>query len=419
LGPFLEILFPAKLEFLRYPARYKVAWGGRGGTKSWGFARQLLLDGYDQPLVNLCTREIQQSIDESVHRLLAAQVSELGLDGFYTVQKNTIIGRNGTEFIFAGLREQNVHKIKSYEGVDRVWVEEAQVVTKRSWDILIPTIRKAGSEIWISFNPELDTDETYQRFVVNPPAGAIVVKIGWQDNPWFPKELKAAREDCLKRDPDGYENIWEGKPRTVVEGAIYKNEIIALFEQKRVRDVPYDPALLVHTVWDLGFVRMPVILVQRVGSALSVLEYIENEDADYASVVAELKKRPYNWGHDWLPHDAQSNSPHTGKTPEAIVRGLGRSVRITPKLSIEDGIKLARTIFPRCYFDKDKCALLINRLKRYRRVVPIGTQEPGAPLHDENSDGADAFRYLAIVADKLRNEDLMTRKLEYSNAGIV
>ena len=115
----------------------------------------------------------------------------------------------------------------------------------------------------------------------------------------------------------------------------------------------------------------------------------------------------------------QSHSPHSGRTPEEILRGLKRSPRITPKLSIEDGIKQARMIFPRCYFDKDKAGLLINRLKRYRRVVPVGTQEPGGPLHDENSDGADAFRYLSIVADRLKNEDLMTRKLEYSNAGIV
>ena len=411
--------FPEKLGCLFQPSRYKVLYGGRGAAKSWGVARALLIQGWERPLRVLCTREIQNSIQDSVHKLLSDQVESLGYSGFYDVQKATIVGRNGTEFMFTGLREQDVAKIKSYEGVDRVWVEEAQVVTKRSWEVLVPTIRKEGSEIWVTFNPELDTDETYQRFVVDPPKDAIVVNINWRDNPWFPKTLAGERESLQKRDPEAYENVWEGKPRTVVEGAIYKNEIIALYQEQRVRDVPHDPALNVHTVWDLGFVRMPIILVQRVGPALSLIDYIENEDADYAKAVAELRTRRYNWGNDWLPHDAESHSPHTGKTPLELLRGLGRSPRVTPKLPIEQGIQQARMIFPRCYFDRDKTALLINRLKRYRRIVPVATREPGAPLHDENSDGADAFRYLAIVADRLKNEDLMTRKLEYSNAGIV
>src|SRR5690606_19695553 len=163
--------FPSKLKPLFQPYRYKVAYGGRGATKSWGFARALLIQGAQRKLRILCTREVQKSIKDSVHSLLSDQIQAMGLGHIYQVLQTEIRGVNGTEFLFAGLSTQTVESIKSYEGVDICWVEEARAVSKRSWSILIPTIRKEGSEIWVSFNPELDTDETYVRFVVNPPPG--------------------------------------------------------------------------------------------------------------------------------------------------------------------------------------------------------------------------------------------------------
>lgn len=158
-----KVQFPAKLEFLFKPARYKVAHGGRGSAKSWGFARALLILAAQKPLRILCTREVQKSIKDSVHRLLSDQIQAMGLGHLYQVLETEIRGANGSLFVFAGLAQHTVESIKSFEGVDIVWVEEAQAVSKRSWDVLIPTIRKPGSEIWISFNPLLETDETYQR----------------------------------------------------------------------------------------------------------------------------------------------------------------------------------------------------------------------------------------------------------------
>jgi phage terminase large subunit len=415
----LEAEFPSKLKPLFQPHRYKVAYGGRGATKSWGFARALLILGAQKALRILCTREIQKSIRDSVHSLLSDQIQALGLGSRYRVLEHEIRGAGGTEFIFAGLSTQTVESIKSYEGVDIVWVEEARAVSKRSWEILIPTIRKQGSEIWVSFNPELDTDDTYVRFVVNQPPDSWVQKLTWQDNPWFSETLRREMEHLAKTDREAYENVWEGKCRATVEGAIYKREIELLIEQKRLRNVPYDPMLKVHAIWDLGFVRMPVTLVQRQGAELRIIEYIENEGADYAGVVTGLAKRPYNWGTDFLPHDADTHSPHTGKTPAQIVRALGRKVDIVPKLDVEQGIKAARMIFPRVYIDKDKASGLFERLKRYRRRISAATNEPGEPLHDENSDGADTFRYLGVVADKLKNDDPFSKPIKYKNAGIV
>jgi phage terminase large subunit len=168
--------FPAPFEELFEPHRYKVYYGGRGSGKSMNFARALLLMGASRPLTVLCTREVQTSIADSVHRLLREQLEEIGLGSFYRVTQNAIYGQNGTEFIFKGLRF-NVREIKSTEGVDICWVEEGQAVSADSWDVLIPTIRKAGSEIWVSFNPLDETDPTFQRFVISPPDTAFVRKV--------------------------------------------------------------------------------------------------------------------------------------------------------------------------------------------------------------------------------------------------
>jgi len=175
--------FPKKLEFLFEPSRIKAIYGGRGSGKSWGVARALLIMGANKPLRILCAREVQKSIKQSVHTLLSDQIQALGLGAFYEILEAEIRGQNGTLFSFAGLATNTVESIKSFEGCDIAWVEEAQTVSKRSWDILIPTIRKPASEIWVTFNPDVDTDDTYQRFVVNPPEFAKVVKVNWSDNP--------------------------------------------------------------------------------------------------------------------------------------------------------------------------------------------------------------------------------------------
>jgi phage terminase large subunit len=233
--------FPAKLQCLFAPKRYKVLYGGRGGAKSWGVARALLIQGAAKPLRILCAREFQNSISESVHALLSDQIKALGLDGFYEVQNTTIRGRNGTELYFAGLRH-NVTKIKSFEGVDIVWCEEAQTISKSSWDTLIPTIRKEGSEIWITFNPSLEADETYQRFVARPPTNSTVVKVNWSDNPWFPAVLRQEKDDLKAKDPDAYLTVWEGHCKQTLDGAIYANEVRKATEEGRFARVPYDEA---------------------------------------------------------------------------------------------------------------------------------------------------------------------------------
>jgi phage terminase large subunit len=189
--------FPVELRCLFHASRYKVLYGGRGSAKSWSVARALLMRGIQKRLRILCTREFQNSLADSVHRLLADQVELLQLSAFYTVGKSAILGANGTEFRFAGIRH-NISKIKSFEGFDIVWIEEGQTVSKNSFDVLIPTIRKAGSEIWLTFNPELEEDDAWQRFVVGPArADSIIRQVNWRDNPWFTDELRAEKDHLL------------------------------------------------------------------------------------------------------------------------------------------------------------------------------------------------------------------------------
>jgi phage terminase large subunit len=410
--------FPSKLEFLFEPHRYKIAYGGRGSGKSWGFARALLLQAANRPLRILCCREIQKSIKQSVHTLLTDQIQALGLGSFYEILDAEIRGKNGSQFSFTGLATNTVESIKSFEGCDIAWVEEAQTVSKKSWDILIPTIRKEQSEIWVSFNPDLDTDDTYQRFIVNKPENAEVVKINWSDNPWFPRTLEEERLHSKATNPD-YENIWEGNCKAAKDGAIYASEIREAQENGRVTNVPYDPTLKVHVVMDLGWNdSMTIILVQRGVSEARIIGYIEDDHRTLDSYSSQLKSLPYNFGQMYLPHDGQSKDFKHGTSAEEIMRRNGWDVRIVPKSDIEHGIRIARMNFHRVYFDKSVTRLL-ECLKNYRRTINSATNEPGAPLHDEYSHGADAFRYMSISLDGMKNESWANKKIEYSNIGIV
>lgn len=342
-----------------------------------------------------------------MHKLLGDRIAHHSLGHLYDVQNTVIYGPNGTEILFGGLQDHTVDSIKSLEGLDRAWVEEAQAVSKRSWDILIPTIRKEGSEIWVSMNPELDTDESYRRFVTEPPPDCVSVQINYAENPWFPKILEAERLHAQRTMPAAeYANIWEGKCKPAVTGAIYADEVAAMIEGKRYCSVAYDPALKVQVVFDLGWNdSMAVILAQKHLSELRIIEYIEDRQRTLDWFSAELKKKNHNWGKLYLPHDGAHGDYKTGKSAAQIMREQGWDVETLPQQPIETGIRAARMAFPRIWLDQAKGERLLQCLRRYRRGIPSTTGEPGGPVHDEFSHGADAFRYLCVSADRMTNED--------------
>jgi phage terminase large subunit len=391
--------FPIKLKGLFEKSRYKVAYGGRGGAKSWGISRALLIKGAKDQLRILCAREFQTSIKDSVHKLLCDQIESLGLLGFYEITQNSIRGRNGTEFAFVGLRN-NVANIKSYEGVDICWVEEAHTTSRLSWNILIPTIRKQGSEIWISFNPELETDETYQRFVLNPPDDCIQIKINWSDNPWFPKTLMLEKEALKNRDLEAYNQVWEGLCRQSVDGAIFAKELQQAELDGRLCKVPYDATKPVHAVFDLGWSDSTAIwFLQFVGMETRLIRYIEDSQKTISHYLATMQTFGYVYDKVWLPHDAENKTlAAAGRSIDDIVRAAGFKTQILPRVPILDSINAARTIFPSCYFDRDNAAEGINCLRHYRyEVDPTTGQFSRTPLHDHYSHGADAFRYIALM----------------------
>lgn len=409
---------PPKLMFLMELHPYKVAYGGRFGLKTRSFAIALLNLGATQKLRILCCREVMHSIKESVHEELKTLIETLGLQSFYKVLETEIRGANGTVIIFAGLHGASATGIKSYGNLDIVWVEEAQTVVKRSWDILIPTVRAENSEIWVSFNPDMDSDDTWKRWVEHPPPGARVVKTGWQDAEelgWFPANENNKRLHCQKYEPDDYDNIWEGEPRTVVAGAIFSREVLAMIQDQRVRPMPYDPRFPVHRIWDLGWNdAMSIIMVQKPTPAtVSVVNYLEDSFKGYDEYLEEMKGLRYRWGVDWMPHDAEHHDPKSKTSARKILQGFGCTVKIMPRTDPEARIKAARMMFPRVYIDDTdrKCdsgylggQRLIDCLKRYRRTIPKTTGEPASPVHDQFSHAADAFGGLAEIVDQIRND---------------
>lgn len=396
----INVKFAPKFKFLFTPKRYKVAYGGRGGGKSHHFARALILRGMKERIRVLCAREIQNSIDDSVHKLLKDVIEEMGVREYWETPQHAIrCTLTGSEFGFEGIRH-NVGKIRSWEGADICWVEEAAKISRNSFDVLVPTIRKRGSEIWLSFNPDLDTDFVYEEFVLNSREDAEVVYVNYWDNPWFAENETLVKEMHTLRDRDykRYQHVWEGQCKQIVDGAIYVDELASAFGEQRISKVPYDRGKPVETFWDLGRADHTAIWFgQKVGFEFRVLRYYQNNGKHLDHYLQKLQDFGYTYGTVWLPHDAKAKQLGTKKSVEEQCRDKGHKVRLTPNLSIADGIEASRLLFPQLYFDKDLCKDGIHCLKNARYDVNEKGKYSDKPVHDQYSHGADAFRYMGVA----------------------
>lgn len=411
--------FPESLSFLFEPSRYKVAYGGRGGAKSWGIARALLIKGAEKPIRVLCAREFQSSIQDSVHKLLSDQIYALGLDSFYLIEKATIKGANGTTFGFEGIRN-NVKELKSYEGADFCWVEEAANVSKSSWEVLIPTIRREGSEIWVSFNPELDTDETYKRFVLTPPPKSIVRKVSYSDNPWFPQVLRDEMETLKERDYDAYLNIWEGNCRVTLAGAVYANELRLATSEGRICKVPYDETQPVHTFWDLGWADCTSILfAQKIGFDYRVIDCFQDRLKKLPAYIKALQDKGYVYGTHYLPHDGEHESLGAPSIKKQIANA-GYKPHVLPRvLKKQHGIDAVRGIFNRLYIDEVKGADFLQAVRHYTYDIDEHGQWSKEPKHDEHSHFADALQALGqSINAPTRRETAPVELVSYSPGDI-
>ena len=378
--------------------RYKVYWGGRGSGKSTAFADALIQMSSLTAMRILCTREKQNSIKESVHALLKSRIEASGIKGF-EVTNTEIRHANGTKFFFMGLWN-NIDSIKSTTDVDICWVEEANTVSEASWEKLIPTIRKPGSEIWVSFNPELKSDAAYQRFVVNTPPNAHVQKVSWRDNPWFTEEMAVEKDHLFRVDEELARHVWEGEFKSFADGAVYATQLKKARKEGRVCSVPYQPATEVHTFWDLGRNDSTAIwFMQEVGREHHFIDYYEANMVDLDHYIRVIKERPYNYGRHYLPHDVVVTelSSNRGSRKDILESGGVRPIKVVPRIpNINEGIEKTRTQFYQCFFDEKKCERGLDCLANYQYKFNEEANTYGlTPLHNWASNGADAFRQYA------------------------
>ncbi len=337
----------------------------------------------------------------------------------YDVQKDRIIGSGpaaGTTFSFEGIKN-NTNRVKSYEGINLCWAEEAVKISRASWGILIPTIRAEGSEIWMSFNPELETDYTYRRFVLEAdPEEATVVKMTYRDNPWFPEVLRRDMERDRQRDPDYFLNVWEGHCRQILEGAVYSKELRRMQEDGRITNVGWDPEWPVDTAWDLGRNDSTAIwFFQRIATQHRVIDYYEVTGDYVGETLKELQNRRYVYGTHFLPHDARAKTYGTKLSVEETVRQhYPNGVFVVPRLSLTDGINAGRMLLAKCWMDQRKCEDGLTALRHYSYDTseeadnsPSGNRVilSREPRHDWASHGADAFRYMALGATRRGRKD--------------
>lgn len=449
----IDVWFPPKMRFLFEPWRYKVPHGGRGaGAKSWSIARALLLIGKQPDLLwpgwtsqfgnkgirVLCFRETMRSIEESVHQTLTDQIALMQLSDFYQERfQKHIIGKNGTEFFFAGVR-QSVDNLKSYEAVDIAWGSQAEAFSKRSLNIVMPTIRKDivikdkryESEIWFDFNPEFEDDPVYKIFVKGPkPENACVVRLTSEDNPWFTGTLSKERDNLERRDPEECAHVFGGELRSTVEGAIYKKEMRAAVADGRITRVPWETSKPVNTFWDIGPAHTRIWLAQSIGFEFRFIDFVAGELEALAYYTKALQERPYTYGHHYLPWDADARELGSGRSiREQLSDTFGAErVHCAKQLSVDDGIAAARAIFPKCWFDSEKCEVEVRsgedilrfglhglRCYQYEYDKDLRTYSR-KPLHDWASHDADAFRTAAVM---MREERPATAKPKPSGTGV-
>lgn len=445
------IEFPEKLApFLFESARWKVAWGGRGGAKTENLVRALILLARTKKLRIICAREIQKSINDSSKFTLEANIEDLGLEDEFEILKTEIVHKEtGSRFFFMGLR-YNINSIKSLGRIDILWCDEANTLSKTTLDKLSPTIRGRskleedrggpfgnGPEIWLSFNPDLEEDEVYQRFIISKDKiapdyvyvdendevaitsdgslmmeldgdnssqyiktrYAIVININYWDNKWFPPDLRLEMSVTKAANQNKYLEVWEGRTKITVDGAIYAEELNEVIKHNRRGNVPYDPTKPVYTFWDLGHSDKTAIwFIQRSGLEYNVINYYQNNLKKLAHYLEHMQSLGYVYGTVYMPHDAD-NETLASRSIAQLTRQAGYKVIVVQRPAKKSlGINAVRTIMPLCNFDAVNTSEGWQCLARYAYKVD---EEKGTfsrePDHDTPwSHGADGFQTFAL-----------------------
>lgn len=411
------------------PSRYKGAWGGRCSGKSHHFGegmveRALMIPGHR----GVCIREVQKTLRESSKRLIEDKIRMMGLterDGFKIWTE--VIQTPGDGIItFQGMQDSNAESIKSLEGFHTAWTEEAQTMSARSLQLLRPTIRMSGSELWFSWNARRKNDPV-DALMRGPgqPSDAIVVQANWRDNPYFNATMEQERLDCLRTEPDQYGHIWEGEYASLLVGAYYASSITAAKSEHRLGNVAADPLLPILLAVDIGGTgansdAFTIWAFQIVGREVRVLNYYETQGQPLSAHLIWLRENKYtpNRARIYLPHDGKQQDMVYDVSYESAFKDAGYEVEVIPNqgkgaalLRVASG----RRIFPSCYFHSPTCQPGIDALGWYHekrdetRMIGLG------PEHDWASHGADAFGLMCIVVEELfKANPYMSGELDYS-----
>lgn len=382
------------------PRRFKGAKGGRGSGKSHFFAGQMLSRCVGKRTRALCVREVQTSIKDSVHALLTLMIDEMKLPGF-TVTEVDIKHDNGSYIAFRGMKDHTSDAIKSMEGFDIAWVEEAQSLRQHSFDVLYPTIRKEGSELWFSWNPRYAEDPVDKFFRENQnDPDVICITANWSENPWIEKVLLKDKDRDFKNDPISAMHIWEGDYVQVTSGAYYARDIVAAYQDKRIIKLNHDPAANVYAAFDLGIGDATAVWTyQIIGPEWHWLSYYEDTDVPLSHFISYLRNLKYTIDTVILPHDAEARELQTGKNRVQFFNERNFNTIVVPKSNVGDGIEAVRQILPNSWWDQANTANGIHMLRSYRTDYKenLRTFAP-LPLHDFASHGADAFRTAVMGA---------------------
>lgn len=393
----LNLDLPEFAEPLFLPYRYKVLYGGRGSAKSYSIAKTLLFFGLKKKEKILCAREFQNSISDSVMSLLEEQAKELKIDQFYSFSNSSIRGRNGTEFLFRGIRH-NIQSIKSIPGITKCWIEEAQTVSQSSWDILVPTIRDNGSEIWVSYNPENEDDPTHKKFVTGkPPEDSYIRKVNWDQNKWFPDILRKEKDYQFATNPELAEHIWGGECRSHSDAQVFKGKYrVDYFEPQAHWVGPYLGA-------DWGFSKDPTTLVEvwidnterniYIRREAHSGQWLEDRKKKHPNAIFDIELIPTLF--EKVPSSRTRKIRGDSSRPETIsfVARKGFQIEGAKKWagSVEDGIEFIKS-FREVIIHPD-CPRTKEEFKNYSYKVDRLTQDVTSDIIDAWNHCIDAIRY--------------------------
>lgn len=412
------------------PARYKGAYGGRGSGKSHFFAGLMIEDCLSEPgnmggegLRSVCIREVQKDLSQSAKLLLEDKLRQYGLgepDGF-KVFRDVIQTPGDGLIIFKGMQDYTADSIKSLERFKRAWWEEAQTASPVSLELLRPTLRDEGSELWFSWNPRRNKDPI-DKMLRGPvlPTGAEIVWANWSDNPWFPSVLQQERLDCLRDNASQYDHIWEGGYVSVVDGAYFARELTQARIDGRISRVAADPLMTIRLFADIGGTgaradAFAMWAAQFIGKEIRVLNYYEAVGQDLATHLAWMRTQGYtpDRAQIWLPHDGASNDKVVNVSYESALRSAGYSVTVVPnqgKGAASQRIEAARRLFPAVWFNEATTEGGRDALGWYHEKKDDARGIGLGPDHDWSSHGSDAWGLMCIAHENKMEKSKLALK---------